>query len=81
MESQSNIFYAEIEQKILEVLLTRGDFSLIGEMAGLKDQLSIIRRRAKQESKEQQEESCNPDRSRLAQKDRPQSSSRRRDDE
>jgi len=40
---------------------------LVGEMASLKDTLSIIRRRAKQVSKEQQEESYNPDRSRLAQ--------------
>ena len=40
---------------------------MVGEMASLKDRLSVIRRRAKQVSKEQHEESCNPDRSRLVQ--------------
>ena len=57
IENKHSGFYAEIEQQISEVLLTRGDFSLVGELANLKDRLSIIRRRAKQVSMEQQEES------------------------
>ena len=65
IERQQNLFHAEIDQQILDVLL--GDLSLVGEMASLKDRLSVIWRRARQVSKEQQEESYNPDRSRPAQ--------------
>ena len=57
IENKHSAFYAEIEQQISEVLLTRGDFSLVGELANLKDRLNVIRRRAKQVSMEQQEES------------------------
>ncbi len=32
IESRHNIFHAEIEQTISEVLLKRGDFSLVGEL-------------------------------------------------
>ena len=55
IENKHSAFYAEIEQQISEVLLTRGDFSLVGELANLKDRLNVIRRRAKQVSMEQQE--------------------------
>ena len=47
IERQYNVFLAEIEQKISEVLLTRGDFHLVGELGSLKDRLSWIRKEAK----------------------------------
>ena len=44
IESRHNIFHAEIEQTISEVLLKRGDFSLLGELGSLQDRLGIMRR-------------------------------------
>ena len=41
-----------IEQKILEVLLTGGDLSLVGELASLRDRLNMFRKWAKRISKE-----------------------------
>jgi len=38
----------------LEVLLTRGDLSVVGELASLKDSLNVFRKRAKRVSKENQ---------------------------
>lgn len=38
----------------MEVLLTRGDLSLVGELASLKDSLNVFRKRAKRVSKENQ---------------------------
>ena len=37
IDSKYNAFFGSIEQKIAEVLLTRGDLSLVGELASLKD--------------------------------------------
>ena len=38
----------------MEVLLTRGDLSVVGELASLKDSLNVFRKRAKRVSKENQ---------------------------
>ena len=38
----------QIEHKISEVLLKRGDYGLVGELGSLKDRLTAIRREAKQ---------------------------------
>lgn len=47
IKSGHKAFYEGIEHNILEVLLIRGDFSLVGELINLKDPLNVIRRRAK----------------------------------
>ena len=52
IESKYNAFLGSIEQKISEVLLTRGDLSLVGELASLRDRLNMFRKRAKRVSKE-----------------------------
>ena len=52
IESKYNAFLGSIEQKISEVLLTRGDLSLVGELASLRDRLNMFRKRAKCISKE-----------------------------
>ena len=51
IDSKYNAFFGSIEQKIAEVLLTRGDLSLVGELASLKDRLSVFLKRAKPVSK------------------------------
>ena len=43
-----NALCAQIEHKISEVLLRRGDYSLVGELGSLKDKLIGIRKEAKQ---------------------------------
>ena len=52
IESKYNAFLGRIEQKISEVLLTRGDLSLVGELASLRDRLNMFRKRAQRVSKE-----------------------------
>ena len=52
IESKYNAFLGSIEQKISEVLLTRGDLSLVGELASLRDRLNMFRKRAQRVSKE-----------------------------
>ena len=42
IESRYNAFLGSTEQKILEVLLTRGDLSLVGELASLKDSFNVF---------------------------------------
>lgn len=61
IDSRHNTFFGNIEQKILEVLLTRGELSLVGELANLKDKFNVIRKPAKRVSKEQPKQSYNPD--------------------
>ena len=43
-----NSLCMQIEHKISEVLLKRGDYSLVGELGSLKDRLTAIRKEAKQ---------------------------------
>ena len=45
----------------MEVLLTRGDLSLVEELASLKDKLNVIRKRAKHVSKEQPDQDSQPE--------------------
>ena len=52
IESRYNAFLGSIEQKISEVLLTRGDLSLGVEFASLRDRLNVFRKQAKRVSKE-----------------------------
>ena len=53
IESKHNALFGNIELKISEVLFTRGDLSLVGELASLKDKLNVIWKRAKRVSQEQ----------------------------
>ena len=48
IEREHNALCVQIEQKISEVLLKRGDYSLVGELGNLKDRLNAIRKEAKQ---------------------------------
>ena len=47
IEREHNALCAQIEHKISEVLLKRGDFNLVGELGSLKDQLGAARKEAK----------------------------------
>ena len=48
INKKHNALCAQIEHKISEVLLSRGDYSLVGELGSLKDRLTAIRKEAKQ---------------------------------
>ena len=48
IEREHNALCVQIEHKISEVLLKRGDYNLVGELGSLKDRLSAIRKEAKQ---------------------------------
>ena len=55
------MFLEEIQQKISEVLLTRGEFHLVGELGSLKDKLNWIRREAKRLTRAMPDDSNPPD--------------------
>ena len=52
IETKHKTFFGNIELKISEVLVTKGDLVLVGELGNLKDRLNWIRKRAKQVSRE-----------------------------
>ena len=52
IEMKHKAFFGNIELKISEVLVTKGDLVLVGELGNLKDRLNWIRKRAKQVSRE-----------------------------
>ena len=43
-----NALCAQIEHKISEVLLSRGDYGFVGELGSLRDKLNAVRKEAKQ---------------------------------
>ena len=45
---KNNALCEQIEHKISEVLMHRGDYGLVGELGSLKDRLNLIRKEAKQ---------------------------------
>ena len=53
IEREHNALCAQIEHKISEVLLRRGDYNLVGELGNLKDQLGAARKEAKQMARNQ----------------------------
>ena len=61
IEQQYNGFLEEIQQKISEVLLTRGEFHLVGELGSLKDKLNWIRKEAKRLTRTMPDVSNSPD--------------------
>ncbi len=52
IEANHKAFLGNIELKISEVLVTKGDLVLVGELGNLKDKLNGIRKRARQLSRE-----------------------------
>ena len=48
INKKHKVLCAQIEHKISEVLLSRGDYSLVGELGSLKDRLNAFRMEAKQ---------------------------------
>ena len=52
IEANYRTFLGNIELKISEVLVTKGDLVLVGELGNLKDRLNGIRKRAGQISKD-----------------------------
>ena len=52
IEANHRTFLVNIELKISEVLVTKGDLVLVGELGNLKDRLNGIRKRAQQISKD-----------------------------
>ena len=48
IDREHNALCVQIEHKILEVLLGRGDYNLVGELGSLKDRLNTVRMEAKQ---------------------------------
>ena len=52
IEANHRTFLGNIELKISEVLVTKGDLVLVGELGNLKDRLNGIRTRARQISKD-----------------------------
>ena len=52
IEIKHKAFLGNIDLKISEVLVTKGDLVLVGELGNLKDRLNWIRKRAKQVSRE-----------------------------
>ena len=48
IDREHNALCVQIEHKISEVLLGRGDYSLVGDLGNLKDRLNAVRREAKQ---------------------------------
>ncbi len=60
IEQQYNRFLEEIQQKISEVLLTRGEFQLVGELGSLKDRLNWIRKEAKRLTRTMPNDSNSP---------------------
>ena len=48
INGKHNALCAQIEHKISEVLMNRGDYGLVGELGSLKDRLNSIRKEAKQ---------------------------------
>ena len=55
INEKHSLLCAQIEQKISEVLLRRGDYSLVGELGSLKDRLIAIRKEAKQLARSHQQ--------------------------
>ena len=60
IDKKHSALCAQIELKISEVLLGRGDFGLVGELGGLKDKLNAVRKEAKQLSQAQLHENRTP---------------------
>ncbi len=52
IEANHKAFLGNIELKISEVLVTKGDLVLVGELGNLKDKLNGIRKRARQLTRE-----------------------------
>ncbi len=52
IEIKHKAFLGNIDLKISEVLVTKGNLVLVGELGNLKDRLNWIRKRAKQVSRE-----------------------------
>ena len=48
INKKHNALCTQIELKISEVLLGRGDYGLVGELGSLKDKLNTVRKEAKQ---------------------------------
>ena len=48
IDREHNVLCVQIEHKISEVLLGRGDYGLVGELGSLKDRLNAVRIEAKQ---------------------------------
>ena len=48
IDREHNALCVQIEHKISEVLLGRGDYNLVGELGSLKDRLNTVRMEAKQ---------------------------------
>ena len=48
IDREHNALCVQIEHKISEVLLGRGDYNLVGELGSLKDRLNAVRKEAKQ---------------------------------
>ena len=48
IDREHNALCVQIEHKISEVLLGRGDYNLVGELGSLKDRLNTVRKEAKQ---------------------------------
>ena len=48
IKREHNALCTQIEHKIKEVLLRRGDFNLVGELGRLKDKLNAARKEGKQ---------------------------------
>ena len=53
IEREHNALCTQIEHKISEVLLRRGDYNIVGELGSLKDQLGATRKEAKQMDRNQ----------------------------
>ena len=52
IKNDHNLFCTEIDQLISEILLSRGDFALVGEFGSLKDKLDAGRKEAIQAARE-----------------------------
>ena len=52
IDAKHKKFFGNIELKISEVLVTKGNLLLVGELGNLKDRLNLIQKRAKQVSKD-----------------------------
>ena len=53
IEREHNALCAQIEHKICDDLLKRGDYNLVGELGSLKDQLGAARKEAKRMARDQ----------------------------
>ena len=60
IEAKHNELCTEIEQCIAEILLARGDYTLIGDFGNIKDRLNTVRKEAKQFSRAGQQQHIIP---------------------